>query len=189
MKLKLYITILLLLIASFNAHAQKPYPTHRFTASVSGGPNYYFNNIRTFKDGVKPLNYSFFARIMWDSRYAVALGVETGYNKYYRAEDNNTENIKATLAAIPFHLVIGMRLPKGFYTNFSFGPSMLLNTAEAGGNRVNNRILSFADGSLSAGYKRKLNKKFTFGAELKFNFSTKAEDMNIAVPVILSYRL
>jgi hypothetical protein len=126
---------------------------------------------------------------MWDSRFAVALGVETGYNKYYRAEDNKSENIKATLAAIPFHLVIGMRLPKGFYTNFSFGPSMFINTAQAGDNRVNNRILSFADGSLSVGYKRILNKKFSFGGELKFNFSTKGEDMNIALPIILSYRL
>ncbi|KAA5535086.1 hypothetical protein F0919_10875 [Taibaiella lutea] len=186
MKSKLYILILLLLTAFFNLNAQQ---THRFTASVSGGPNYYFNNIRTFRDGVKPLNYSFFARIMWDSKYLVALGVEIGYNKYYRAEDDKAENIKATLAAIPFHLVIGMRLTKGFYTNFSFGPSILFNRAQAGDNMVNNRILSFADGSLAVGYKRILNKKFSFGAELKFNFSTKAEDMNIAVPIILSYRL
>jgi hypothetical protein len=184
MKLKLYL-LLFLLAASYNVMDAQ---THRFTASVSGGPGYYFNNIRTFKDAVKPLNYGFFARIMWDSKYLVALGIETGYNKYYRAEDNRVEHIEASLAAIPFHLVIGMRLTKGFYTNFSFGPSLLINTAEAGNNMVTNGVLSFADGSLSAGYKRKLNEKFSFGAELKFNFSTKAEDMNIVLPVILSYR-
>lgn len=158
-----------------------------FTGSISAGPNYYFNNIKTFGEYVKPVNYGFFGRIMWNSRYLVSLGVETGYNKFYRV--SGFDAVKASLAAIPIHLVIGMRVTKSFYTSFSFGPSLLLNAAsiETVDNRMFNKVLSLADGSVCVGYRKRLGKDFTLGAELKFNFSTKAADMNLALPVVLSY--
>lgn len=162
--------------------------TNHFSAAISGGPNFYFNNIKTFKDNVRPFNYSFFARVMWNSKYAVSLGLETGYNRYYRVNGFSDANIRSSLTAIPFHLVIGMRVTKAFYTNLSFGPSLLLNAARTSTDAVNNKVFSFADGSLAVGYKRKLNEKFNIGAELKFNFSTKAEDLNITLPIVLSYR-
>jgi hypothetical protein len=185
------IILFLLILIPYRLHAQdnkqdNPQDGH-FTGSISGGPNYYFNNIKTFGDYVKPVNYSFYGRIMWNSRYLVSLGIETGYNKFYRVSDFDA--IQASLAAIPLHLVIGMRVRKSFYINFSFGPSLLLNTAsiEAGENRIYSKVLSLADGSVCMGYRMRLNKDFTLGAELKFNFSTKAADMNLALPVVLSY--
>lgn len=156
-----------------------------FTGSVSAGPNYYFNNIKTFGEYVKPVNYSFFGRIMWNSRYLVSLGVETGYNKFYRV--SGFDAIEASLAAIPVHLVIGMRVTKSFYTSFSFGPSLLVNVASMAENRVFNKVFSLADGSACIGYRKRLGKDFTLGAELKFNFSTKAADMNLTLPVVVSY--
>jgi hypothetical protein len=126
---------------------------------------------------------------MWNSRYLVSLGIETGYNKFYRVTGLENEALKATLGAIPMHLVLGMRITKSFYAHFSFGPSLLLNAAsvETVGNRFLNKVISFADGSVCFGYRKRLGKDFTLGAELKFNFSTKAADMNLALPIVLSY--
>lgn len=185
------ILVSLLLFISCHLHAQdnkqdNPQDGH-FTGSISAGPNYYFNNIKTFGDYVKPINYSFFGRIMWNSRYLVSLGIETGYNKFYRVSGFENDAIRATLAAIPMHLVISMRVTKSFYSNFSFGPSLLLNVAETDGNKIFNKVLSLADGSVCIGYRKRLGKDFTLGAELKFNFSTKAADMNLALPIVLSY--
>jgi hypothetical protein len=188
-----FYSVLFVLIISFQCplYAQdlkqdNPQDGH-FTGSLSAGPNYYFNNIKTFGEYVKPVNYGFFGRIMWNSRYLVSLGIETGYNKFYRVSDFDA--IKASMAAIPLHLVIGMRVTKSFYASFSFGPSLLLNSAsiETDENRIFNKVLSLADGSVCIGYRKRLGKDFTLGAELKFNFSTKAADMNLALPVVLSY--
>lgn len=177
-----------LLTRAQNNSRDYPRDAH-FTGSLSAGPNYYFNNIRTFGDHVRPFNYSFFGRIMWNSRYLVSLGIETGYNKFYRVNGFENDEIRASLAAIPLHLVIGMRITKSVYTHFSFGPSLLLNAASSQtlDNHVLNKVLSLADGSFCVGYRRRLGKDFTLGAELKLNFSTKATDLNLALPIVLSY--
>lgn len=160
-----------------------------FTGSLSGGPNYYRNNIKTFGEYVRPFNYSIFGRIMWNSRYLVSLGIETGYNKFYRVDGVENDEIRAALTAVPLHLVISMRMIRSFYANFSFGPSLLLNTASIRSmdQRIVNKAISFADGSLSVGYRKRLTRDFTLGAELKFNFSTKAADINFAFPIVISY--
>ncbi|WP_118973263.1 hypothetical protein [Taibaiella koreensis] len=190
-----YKLMLLLLLAGTAPWVQaQPGDQHRpreahFTGSISAGPNFYFNNIKTFGDHVKPFNYSFFGRIIWHSRYRVSLGIETGYNKFYRVNGYENDAIRASLAAIPMHLVIGMRLTKSVYTLFSFGPSLLLNAAssETLENHVLNKVLSLADGSFCVGYQRRIGRDFTLGAELKLSFSTKATDLNLALPVVLSY--
>lgn len=185
--------LVLLIITTIDLQAQdrkqdNPQDGH-FTGSLSAGPNYYFNNIVTFGNYVKPVNYCFFGRIMWNSRYLVSLGIETGYNRFYRVDGFEKDAIKATLTAIPLHLVIGMRIRKVFYTHFSFGPSLLLNSAYSTSmdNRLKNKVLSLADGSVCIGYRKRLTKDFTIGAELKFNFSTKAQDLSLALPIVFSY--
>lgn len=184
-----YILLLLLLPVSYTLRAQDNPQDGHFTGSLSAGPNYYFNNIKTFGEYVKPFNYSFFGRIMWNSRYLVSLGIECGYNKFYRVNGFDNDEIRASLVAIPVHLVIAMRVTKSFYANFSFGPSLLLNSGSIGtvDNSFHNKVLSLADGSASVGYRKRLGKDFTLGAELKFNFSTKATDMNLSLPIVLSY--
>jgi len=179
---KRYAQLLLILFPALS-YGQHNY----FCASVSGGPGYYFNNMRQFKEDIAPVNYGFFARVFWNSKYAVMLGLETGYNKYYRVTVNDVQ-LKASMAAVPFHLLIGMKLSRSFYTNFTFGPALLLNTAAIKNERVNNRVWSYADGSLSVGYRHRLSPRFSVGAEAKFNFSTKAEDMNLVFPVAITYQ-
>jgi len=160
-----------------------------FTGSLSLGPNYYFNNIKTFGDNVRPVNYGLFGRIMWNSRYLVSLGIETGYNRFYHLSGFENSALRASLAAIPLHLVVGMRFAKSFYGNFSFGPSLLLNSASIATqeNAMVNKVWSLADGSVAVGYRKRLTKDFTIGAELKLSFATKAADVNLALPIVFSY--
>lgn len=187
---KFYIILpILFVLMRCPSYAQENPQDGHFTGSVSAGPNYYYNNIKTFGEYVRPVNFSVFGRIMWNSRYLVSLGIETGYNKFYRVDGFEQDAIKASLAAVPLHLVIGMRITKSFYANFSFGPALLLNTASSSTleNTINNKVWSLADGSLCFGYRKRLGRDFTLGAEFKFNFSTRASDLNWALPVVLSY--
>jgi hypothetical protein len=174
--------------ASHQLYAQDSTRNARFTGTLAAGPNYYYNNIKTFGAYVRPFNFSIFGKIMWHSKYMVSLGVETGYNKFYNVKGNDQDPIRASLAAIPLHLVIGMNI-RSLYAHFSFGPSLLLNSASsiAPGNSAHNKVWSLADGSLSAGYRKRLNTHFIIGAALKFNFSSKASDINWALPVSISY--
>jgi len=187
---KYIIFFIVLALTGLRPYAQDRAGDGHFTGSLSGGPNYYYNNIKTFSDYVRPVNFSFFGKIMWNSRYLVSLGVETGYNKFYRVDGYEKDAVKASLAAIPLHLVIGMGvLNRSLYAHFSFGPSLLLNSASSItlDNNIHNRVWSLADGSLCVGYRKRLHRRFTIGTELKFNFSSKASDMNWALPVTFSY--
>ncbi len=187
---KCYTLLLLLLTAiRYPLCAQDNPQDGHFTGALMAGPNYYYNNIKTFGEYVKPVNFSVFGRIMWNSRYLVSLGIETGYNKFYRVVDADKATIDATLVAIPLHLAIGMRVTKSLYANFSFGPSLLLNSvsSKALESSIRNKVWSLADGSVCFGYRKRLTRDFTLGAELKFNFSTKASDLNWTLPIVFSY--
>jgi hypothetical protein len=183
------LSLLLLLLNCPGSVAQKNKRYAHFTGALSAGPNWYYNNMRIFRDHVRPLNYSAYGSIMWNSGYRVSLGIETGYNQFYRVGGVRNDSIKASLAAIPIQLVIGMRLSESFYVHFSFGPSLLLNRASilTVDHSMLNTVFSFADGSFALGYRKRLNNRFKLGLALKFNFSTKATDMNLALPVLLSY--
>lgn len=186
--IKKYTALFLLIAFSINAGYAQDRDSKRFTGYLSAGPNYYFNNIKTFHDNVKPVNYSFFARMMWQSGYDISLGIETGYNKFYRVSGfTNDESGKITLAAIPLHLVVGMKLKKHFYSALSFGSTILINAASDETGIIRSTVFSFADGSLAFGYKKEIGQHFNLGAEIKLNFSTKSADLNLAVPIVLSY--
>lgn len=176
--------ILFILLISFcSANAQKK--SYSLYASV--GPNYYINNIVTFGSNVRPLNYGAFGRLMWNSNYAISLGVETGYNQFYRV-NNEKSTAEVTLVAVPVHLVVSMKLTDKFYTSFAFGPSFLTNYAKTQNNEITNNLTSLADGSLSFGYRKQLKRHLSLGAELRCNFSSKNEDINLGVPLVIGYK-
>ncbi len=151
------------------------------------GPNFYFNNLVLAKDQVNALNYSVVGRIMWEPEHRLSIGFESGYNRLYTI---HTSDVHIINSSVPIQFVISMKFLKSFYGNFSYGRSILVNkvSSTSYGN-FDATAVSLADVTLTVGYKRMLNDRISLGTELKFFYASKANDQNLALVFIGSYRL
>ncbi len=166
--------------------------THRWMLYGGIGPNVYLNNLEVAADKVKPLNYSFVARLMWEPEYFVRLGFETGYNQLYTLSGSHpaTGNVSIVNSIVPLQGVISMRFSERFYGNFNLGFGILYNnvTTQNLGD-FDDSVLSLGDFAVTAGYRRDMSGRFTLGAELRGTYSGKLQDRNIALVFMAGYRL
>ena len=163
---------LLLLVTQTNLLAQDSHRTPKFSVYGSGGPNLYLNNFDYFKKFVDPVHYSFSARIMWEPKYRVSIGLMTGFYRIYTVNFNGPNNGKFTLSAIPIQTLFTMKLYKGTYALFGMGPSIYYNRITTNkGEVLNASFLSLADVSLGFGYIPRLRNKLSFGTEFAYFFS------------------
>lgn len=174
----------LILFAFFATHSlvgQKD-----FSLQLEIGPNYYFNNLQIFRENLDPLNYSAYAKIMWNTRYRLSFGLESGYVLLYRVNDfDNAINAEIKMVAIPVHAAIEMKLNKEFYTTFSFGPSFIRNTISSDRGEQKTHTFSVSDISIGLGYRHQFKNELFIGVETKFYYSSKSEDRNIALPIFI----
>jgi hypothetical protein len=184
---------LLICLSPFKTSAQTESSSRKnrhFVFYGGVGPNYYFNNLVLAKDHVNEFNYSFAGRIMWEPEYFLSLGLESGYYRLYTVNISQPTTVHIANSAIPIFAVVSMKFLKKFYANFSFGRSVLLNrvsTTDYGNFNANS--ISLADMALTLGYKRPLTDKISLGGETKFYYSSSANDKNLAILLMCSYRL
>ena len=187
-----FTTIICFLSLALVAQTGAPAKTkkHKWAVYAGIGPNYYFNNLVVGKDLVKPFNYSFVFRFMWEPEHFLSLGIESGYNRLYtlKASSSSGQNAHIVNSAVPIQLVVSMKFLTNYYFNFSMGQSILFNNASATNGSVNATAWSFADLGVALGYRRKLNDRFSIGAETKFYYSTHLNDKNLAVIFMAGYR-
>lgn len=160
--------------------------TKPFSLQLSAGPNYYFNNLVLFHDNVKPLNYSAYTQVLWNTQYRLSFGLEAGYIRLYRVGDLGFDpSAGADMTAVPIHMVIKMRIYSHFYGQGSFGPSFLTNNLYSAQLNQKNSAVSIADMSLGVGYRHPINERFYIGGECRFFYSSKSEDRNLALPFFI----
>jgi len=166
--------------------------THRWVVYGGIGPNLYFNNLEIATDKVKPLNYSFVARLMWEPEYFVSLGIETGYNQLYRMSGSNpaTGNVSIINSVVPIQGVVSMKFSDHIYANFNLGFGLLFNnvSTEKLGN-FDASVMSLGDFAAALGYRKDISERFTLGAELRGYYSGKLQDKNIALVILAGYRI
>lgn len=181
-------TLLFFIFLQLHVSAQEVYKSP-FEISLGIAPNYYVNNIVTFGQYVKPLNYSFMSRVMWHSKYKISLGLGVGIHKLYQVEgfSSNTSDF-INLLAIPVQFTIGMKWSDRCYNTIAFGPSWLINNASLNGTREHSVTLSTSDIQASVGYHLVLKKHFSLSTEFSYFISTKNEDMNFSIPIIASFK-
>ncbi|HTQ27520.1 MAG TPA: hypothetical protein VMI35_05300 [Puia sp.] len=161
---------------------------HHFAFYAGVGPNYYFNNIVTFKQDVNSWNYSITGRFMWEPGSLLSVGLESGYYRLYTVNISQPSTAHVSTSAIPIQLVVSMKFLKDWYVNFNMGQSVLLNKAHADGySDVNATVVSLGDFAASVGYKYKFPSRFSVGAEAKAYLSTKDNDFNVALLVVAGY--
>ncbi len=191
---KLFVGLLVCCAAlgEVSAQASAPAKKHRWTVYGGIGPNYYFNNLERAADKVTELNYSFVARLMWEPEYFLSIGFETGYNRLYSLSGTGpiVGDVSIVNVAIPIQLVVSMKFSKHIYGSFNVGQAILLNnvSTQFKGN-FDASVLSLGDFAATVGYKKDISERFTMGTELKFYYSGKLDDKNVALLFMAGYRL
>lgn len=169
-----------------------PKKEHRWAVYGGIGPNFFLNNLEVAADRIKPVNYAFVARIMWEPEYFLSLGLETGYNQLYTLSGSNptTGDVRIVNAVVPLQGVISMRFSEHWYGNFNLGFGILLNnvsTTQLGD--FDASVMSMGDFSAALGYRRNMTDRFTLGGELRGYYSGKLQDRNIALVVVAGYKI
>ena len=163
---------------------------HKFAFYAGVGPNVYHNNLETARNLVKPWNYAFVGRFMWEPEHFLSLGIESGYNVLYRVDANSQAfgSADVTNVAIPLQVVVSMRFFTNYYFNFAMGQSILLNKASTSGHGdFSASSWSFADFGLSLGYRHRFANRLSVGAEGKLFYSTKYRDANLTLAFVAGY--
>ena len=165
----------------------------RFTFYLGVGPNYYFNNLEILKDQVNEVNYAVIGRIMWEPKYRLSLGIESGYNRLYTINEDFKQasgSVSIVNSAIPISFVVQMKFFENFYANFNIGTTILQNkvsTTDYGD--FNASTISLGDFGGGIGYRKALKPRLYLGAETKFFWSAKLEDRNLSLLFMAGYRL
>ncbi len=193
---KIFIGILVCCATLGEVIAQSDEPAsgkkHRWAVYGGIGPNYYFNNLERATDKVTELNYSFVARLMWEPEYFLSLGFETGYNRLYSLSGTGpiVGDVSIVNVAIPIQLVVSMKFSRNIYGSFNVGQAILLNKVSTQNKGdFNASVLSLGDFAATVGYKKDISERFTMGTELKFYYSGKLDDKNVALLFMAGYRL
>lgn len=165
---------------------------HRWSVYGGIGPNFYLNNLEIAADRVKPVNYSFVARLMWEPEYFLSLGLETGYNQLYTMSGSHptTGDVRIVNAVVPLQGVVSMRFTEHLYGNFNLGFGILLNNVSTGllGD-FDASVMSLGDFTAALGYRKNLTDRFTLGGEIRGYYSGKLQDRNIALVFVAGYKI
>ena len=160
----------------------------KFSLYAGVGPNIYFNNLVLAKKYVNENNYSIAGRFMWEPEHLLSLGVESGYYRMYTVDFGGQSDVSISNSAIPIHLVVCMKFLKTFYFNFASGQSILLNKVSNYKNsEINTSVLSLGDFAGSIGYRNQFIDRISLGGEIKYFYSSKLVDKNIALLFMAGY--
>ncbi len=172
-----------------NIHAQSEIENQKnFSFQVSAGPNFYFNNLELFHDNVQLLNYSSYSRIMWNTKYRLSFGLESGYIRLYEVAPIGFDaDASSSITSIPIHLAINMKFHENFYFSGTFGPSYMINKLVSKKGEQITDAFSIADCSIAFGYRYDISNYFYISTEIKYFYSSKAEDRNLSIPVNFGY--
>lgn len=185
MKKYLFITLLGLMQLQASAQEQEG-RTPKFILYASAGPSLYLNNFDYFKKLVDPWSYNFSAKVMWEPRSRIAIGLKTGYRKLYDVNFPGNNGGKITLTMIPIQTAFQMKLYKGTYAHFGMGPSVFFNKISySKGDLLNSSFLSLGDISAGFGYVKTARNKMTFGAEFEYFHAAKSDENLLSLSFVM----
>lgn len=124
---------------------------------------------------------------MWEPRYRISLGFETGFIRIYQWESPKTKLEKISLYTIPFNSVISMQLYKSWYSSLAFGSSLLLN--QVTGKTESEMASQFTVVNIYAetGIKLKMGAHWTFVPAMTYIFISKTEDRSFLFQTKFGY--
>jgi hypothetical protein len=162
--------------------------------SVNGGVGliHYLNTLQIDANLVNQNHIGFSFRVLWEPEHRLSLGLETGYYPFYQISKAPTKKNPLTgesgLTVIPILLHLRMRVVNNFYLTAGTGAAILQSETTALGSTATSSELSLSDFQGSVLYLRPINRKMSWGGELKFLNIGKTEDFALSLQAIVAYK-
>jgi Outer membrane protein beta-barrel domain len=157
------------------------------TLYLGGGYNHYINNMEVLSTNIDPMNYGLNARLMWEPKHRLSVGLETGYIQMYQWDAKGLSK-NTSLFVVPIFLNMNMRLIKRLYTTFGFGSALFITKTQNKQNSFTTNNLQFANINIGLGYKIMLTKKLSLNIETDYLYLSKANDMSVMGRMMMGWR-
>jgi hypothetical protein len=186
------------IVGHATAQSEQSEKYRKFAVYAGVGPSFFFNNLQLFSENVKPWQYAFSARFMWEPEHSfLSLGIETGYFKLYSVSDTisnaqgQVSNAHVTNASVPIMFVVSMKFSKKVYANWGMGQSVTFNKVSASGVNTNHDATtwSLSDFTATVGYRFVQKPRLSYAAEFKGYYSSGYQNATIALLFIVGFRL
>ncbi len=185
--------LLLLSMHSFGQAAEpsKPLKLRKYSMQFGTGVFQYINTLKVDGNYVDGTQYCASFRVMREFEHRLAIGLESGYYKFYDvtkpATATNPLYGQATLTAVPISVVFRMRVVGDFYISGGTGICILNSKLTDFVTITKSSQTSLAAFHISALYLKPVNERLRLGGELKFMNVAKTEDAGFALQVVASY--
>jgi hypothetical protein len=181
------------LSASFNAMGAEKTRSIKFT----GGAGYgiFFNPYSNAPEyETKIIRPAFSGKLLWEPEYRLSIGVESGYYFIYstniKSENNSDEYMTTNLNVIPLFLTLSMKVINHLEVNFATGWASLIyliKTNDSYENMTIGQLYSMSDFSAGISYYFPINKSVDIGAEIKYLYIGKTDNMHLSGFINISF--
>jgi hypothetical protein len=170
---------------------EQPKP-RKYSMQLGLGVFQYVNTLKVEGDYVDGTQMGASFRIMREFEHRLAIGVESGYYRFYDVSKPPTSSNplfgQATMTAVPILLNIRMRVVSDFYISGGTGVCLLYSKVTDFVTITKSNQFSLAAFHASALYLKPVSERILLGGELKFLNVAKTEDYGFSLQLIVSYR-
>lgn len=160
-----------------------------------GGYGIFFNpysNVPEYE--TKIIRPAFSGKLLWEPEYRLSIGVESGYYFIYstniKSENNSDEYMTTNLNVIPLFLTLSMKITNHLEVNFATGWASLIyhiKTNDSYENMTIGQLYSMSDFSAGISYYFPINKSVDIGAEIKYLYIGKTDNMHLSGFINISF--
>lgn len=189
--------IALLLIFQLSLKAQDIEKSRKIKFIGGGGYGLFFNPLSgSYEYGTKIIRPAFSGKLLWEPEYRLSVGIESGYFYLYSTNFNtdteSEESMIYDLSIIPLFLSISMKIFNRFEINFATGWSSLIyniKTYSTNNYITKGHIYSMSNFSAGCSYYFPISDNLKLGAEIKYFYIGKTDNMHLSALINLSYDL
>lgn len=169
------------------SNAQDASNQYRYSVQAGVGLTMYVNSLKLGGDRASTNHVGYSFAVMREFEHRLAIGLETGYYRFYEVTAASPQTGEATLSITPIMIKFRMKVVTDFYLSAGTGISILSSTASALGSSSTGSQTSLANFQVSALYLKQISNHFRIGGELKFMNVGKTEDNAFALQLVASY--
>ena len=164
---------------------------NHYSLTVGVGWTHYINTLEIGKDDATINSAGVSLKFFWEPEHRLSLGLESGFYRLYKVKSKSYTDVtgQATMSAMPFLLVVRMRIVDQFYLSAGAGLALMFNKVTGIDNKVNSNILSLSNYQFSGSYMYPLAKHWQVGGEFKVLNFGKASDWMYTIQALCAFRL
>jgi len=164
---------------------------NHYSLTVGVGWAHYINTLEIGKDNATINSAGVSLKFFWEPEHRLSLGLESGFYRLYSVKSKSYTDVtgQVTMSAMPFLLVVRMRIVDRFYLSAGAGLAMMFNKVTGIDNKVNSNILSLSNYQFSGSYIYPLTKHWQVGGEFKVLDFGKASDWMYTIQALCAFRL